>query len=108
MKMYLKKSIFWESLFFNGTYRIGVKRTDCQYLSKLPDSRCIENLNEIDEYFTDIDSNFIKNRTCLRIRKNNNDNMEITYKGKSDSLLGCFCKLENNISVSKKDYNNIW
>lgn len=61
---------------------------------------------EFDEYFTDIDGNFIKNRTCLRIRKKNNDKMEITYKGKSDSLLGLFCKLENNINVDINDYDN--
>lgn len=54
MKMYLKKSIFCESLFFNGTYRIGVKRTDWQHLSKLPDKRCIEDLNETDEFDKDI------------------------------------------------------
>ena len=29
----------------------------------------VKELEESDEYFTDIDSNFIKNRTCLRIRK---------------------------------------
>ena len=61
---------------------------------------------EIDEYFTDIDSNFIKNRTCLRIRKTDNKTMEITYKGKSDSLLGLFCKLENNISTDINNYEN--
>lgn len=54
MKMYLKKSIFWESLFFNGTYRIGVKRTDWQYLCKLRDKRCIEDLNETDEFDKDV------------------------------------------------------
>lgn len=60
---------------------------------------------ESDEYFTDINSNFIKNRTCLRIRKNDN-NMEITYKGKSDTLLGQYCKLENNISSDVDKYDN--
>lgn len=61
---------------------------------------------ETDEYFTDIDSKFIKNRTCLRIRKKNNEYMEITYKGKSDSLLGQYCKLENNIHANIEDYEN--
>ena len=61
---------------------------------------------ETDEYFTDIYSKFIKNRTCLRIRKKNNEYMEITYKGKSDSLLGQYCKLENNINASIEDYEN--
>lgn len=66
----------------------------------------IEETEETDEYFTDINSKFIKNRTCLRIRKENNKNMEITYKGKSDSLLGLFCKLENNIKCNIEDYSN--
>lgn len=60
---------------------------------------------ETDEYFTDINSNFIKNRTCLRIRKNDN-NMEITYKGKSDTLLGQYCKLENNVLSDVEKYDN--
>ena len=64
----------------------------------------IKELEESDEYFTDIYSKFIKNRTCLRIRKN--DNMEITYKGKSDTLLGQYCKLENNISSNVENYDN--
>ena len=40
-------------------------------------------INDVDEYFTDINSEYIKNRTCLRIRKTNNKQMEITFKGKS-------------------------
>ena len=40
-------------------------------------------INDVDEYFTDINSEYIKNRTCLRIRKTNNKHMEITFKGKS-------------------------
>lgn len=61
---------------------------------------------ETDEYFTDIDSKYIANRTCLRIRKQDNKTMEITFKGKSNSLLGQYCKLENNISCSLDEYNN--
>ena len=61
---------------------------------------------ESDEYFTDIDSEYIKNRTCLRIRKTNDNEMEITFKGKSVSLLGQYCKLENNIKTSIDEYNN--
>lgn len=61
---------------------------------------------ESDEYFTDINSEFISNRTCLRIRKTNNINMEVTFKGKSSSLLGQYCKLENNINANIDEYNN--
>jgi len=66
----------------------------------------IKKITETDEYFTDIDSEFIKNRTCLRLRKYNNETLEITYKGKSNSLLGQYCKLENNIAVSIDEYPN--
>jgi len=62
---------------------------------------------EIDEYFTDIDSLFIKNRTCLRTRKTNSEDLEVTYKGKSNNLLNLFCKLENNIHVNINEYDNV-
>ena len=61
---------------------------------------------EIDEYFTDIDSEYIKNRTCLRIRTQDEKTMEITFKGKSHDLLGQYCKMENNISCNIDEYNN--
>lgn len=61
---------------------------------------------ESDEYFTDINGEYIKNRVCLRIRKINNKNMKITFKGKSSSLLGQYCKLENNIIADINEYDN--
>ncbi|MBQ6323782.1 MAG: class IV adenylate cyclase [Bacilli bacterium] len=61
---------------------------------------------EEDEYFTDLNSMFIKNRTCLRIRKNNNNKMEITFKGKSLKLLGLYSKIENNIKADIEQYEN--
>lgn len=66
----------------------------------------LKDIDEIDEYFTDINSLFIKNRTCLRIRKKNNETMQITYKGKSEKLLGLYCKLENNITANIDQYDN--
>ena len=90
--------------------------TEKKYYCMQPESliRMVEELNfikikdteEIDEYFTDINSLFIKNRTCLRIRKKDNKTMQITYKGKSESLLGLYCKLENNIIADIKQYDN--
>lgn len=47
---------------------------------KLIESNNFEKGNKIyeeDIYFTDIDSNYIKNRTCLRIRKNDKNLMEL-------------------------------
>ena len=65
----------------------------------------IDVITENDEYFTDLNSMFIKNRTCLRIRNTNNIDMEITFKGKSLELLGQYSKIENNIKVDNKEYD---
>ena len=61
--------------------------------------------NEVDEYFTDINSEYIKKRTCLRIRKSNN-NMEITFKGKSKDFSSSFTKLESNFKMNPQNYDN--
>lgn len=61
---------------------------------------------EVDEYFTDINNEFVKNRTCLRARKVDNKVMEITFKGKSTSFLSQYCKLENNIFADIDQYDN--
>ena len=66
-----------------------------------------ENISDSDEYFTDIDSEYIKNRTCLRIRKTNNTNMEITFKGKSINFSNFYAKSENNINIDIIDYSNL-
>ena len=70
----------------------------------------IGEFNEVDEYFTDINSIFIKNRTCLRIRKTNNKNMELTFKGKSDKLndlQGKYAKMENNLDIDINSYDTL-
>lgn len=51
------------------------------------------NIHDIDEYFTDINSEYIQNRTCLRIRKTNNKSMELTFKGKSRKFFSFLCKI---------------
>lgn len=66
----------------------------------------ISNERESDEYFTDLELEFIKNRTCLRIRKNSKNEMELTFKGKSTSLLSHYCKLENNVKADINEYDN--
>lgn len=75
-------------------------------IAEMQNFKLVKNVVESDEYFTDIDSEYIKNRTCLRIRKSNNETMEVTFKGKSDSLLGQYCKLENNINADINQYEN--
>ena len=72
-------------------------------LTKIED----ENTSDSDEYFTDINSEYIKNRTCLRIRTTNNKNMEITFKGKSASFSNFYAKSENNINIDINDYSNL-
>lgn len=62
---------------------------------------------EVDEYFTDINSEFVRNRTCLRIRKKNNNYMELTFKGKSKDFFNSYAKIENNIVLKIEQYENI-
>lgn len=62
---------------------------------------------ESDEYFTDIDSVYIKNRTCLRIRNIDNEKLELTFKGKSKQLTNNYAKIENNITLDIQDYDSI-
>ncbi len=64
-----------------------------------------ESINETDEYFTDINSKYIKNRICLRIRKTDNKQMELTFKGKSIDFTGMYAKTENNIDIDINSYD---
>lgn len=64
-----------------------------------------ESINEIDEYFTDIDSEYVRNRTCLRIRKTDNKQMELTFKGKSIDFTSMYAKTENNIDIDINSYD---
>lgn len=66
----------------------------------------VKERKDIDEYFTDINSEFVKEKIVLRTRKKDNEKLEITYKSKSDRILGVKCKLENNIKVKIEDYDN--
>lgn len=82
-----------------------VNNTDLLEKIKMLNYKLVSEGNEIDEYFTDINSEYIKKRTCLRIRKNDN-NMEITFKGKSKDFSSSFTKLESNFSMDEKNYDN--
>lgn len=69
-----------------------------------------KNTEEVDEYFTDINSEFIKKRVCLRIRRTNNAKMELTYKGKSDKSNqsgNFFAKAESNLTVPIGEYEEL-
>ena len=62
---------------------------------------------ESDEYFTDINSIYIKNRTCLRIRNVDNKYLELTFKGKSKELTNNYAKIENNINLDIFNYDSV-
>ena len=66
----------------------------------------VSNFSESDEYFTDIDSKYIENRTCLRLRKSL-DNVELTFKGKSNEFLNSYSKVEKNIDIGIDQYNDM-
>ena len=69
--------------------------------------KLVKSGTEIDEYFTDINSEYIKNRTCLRIRKSDVSQMEITFKGKSRDFSNTFSKLESNFKIDNNNYDNL-
>ncbi len=53
---------------------------------------------EVDVYFSDLDGEYVKNRTCLRIRRTG-FRAELTHKGKSLKHSGFYAKVESNISI---------
>ncbi|MFA5248004.1 MAG: HAD-IA family hydrolase [Patescibacteria group bacterium] len=61
---------------------------------------------EKDEYFSDVKGEFIKNRTCLRLRSSGKYS-ELTFKGKSSSLSGFYSKVEHNAPMSPESANSI-
>lgn len=62
---------------------------------------------EKDEYFTDIDSRYIKNRTCLRIRSTDRESVEMTFKGKSHELNNLYIKEESNVKIDIDERDDI-
>lgn len=66
----------------------------------------ISHQQEKDEYFTDINGVFVKDRVCLRIRTTDVKS-ELTYKGKSVNSLGSYSKEENNISILPSQVSSV-
>jgi len=60
-------------------------------------------IKEIDDYFTDKEKTFIRDRVCLRFR-DKNGKKEFTYKGKSESDSNLFIKNEYNIQMDQSEY----
>ena len=65
-----------------------------------------ENIEE-DTYYTDKQETFIKDRICLRIRKINDDFLELTYKPKVENNLEKYGKREVNIKLQPVDYDDV-
>lgn len=60
-------------------------------------------VKEKDDYYTDKEKIFIKDRVCLRFR-NRDGQREFTYKGKSESNSHRFIKNEYNIQINDVEY----
>lgn len=80
---------------------------DLENIIDLQGFKLISEYNEIDEYFTDIDSLYIENRTCLRLRNTNGKNLELTFKGKSNEFLNSYSKVEQNIEMEVSQYDDM-
>ena len=64
-------------------------------------------IEETDTYFTDKDEEFIRTRTCLRIRRVDSKYMELTYKSKTSKVIERYGKKEINIQVNIADYEDL-
>lgn len=87
----MSKKVEIEQKYYCNDFKKLIEVINKKGFSKINEKR------EIDEYFTDINSEFIRNRTCLRIRITNDERMELTFKGKSKELTNNYAKIENNI-----------
>lgn len=64
-------------------------------------------VEETDTYFTDKDKEFVRTRTCLRIRRIDSKYMELTYKAKSSQDTERYGKKEVNIQIKPTDYEDL-
>ena len=64
-------------------------------------------VEETDTYFTDKDKEFVRTRTCLRIRRIDSKYMELTYKSKTSKVIERYGKKEINIQVNIADYEDL-
>lgn len=64
-------------------------------------------VEETDTYFTDKDKEFVRTRTCLRIRRIDSKYMELTYKAKSSQNTERYGKKEVNIQIKPTDYEDL-
>lgn len=97
----MSKKVEIEQKYYCSDFKKLIEVINKKGFSKINEKR------EIDEYFTDINSEFIRNRTCLRIRITNDERMELTFKGKSKELTNNYAKIENNIDIEISNYDSI-
>lgn len=62
---------------------------------------------EQDEYFTDLNSLFIRNRTCLRLRTADQKRLELTFKGKSLVCSSFYSKTESNVALNVLEHEEM-
>lgn len=90
-----------EKFFINDKHKL-------EEIAKEMNFKLVNNFKENDEYFTDINSIYIKNRTCLRLRNTDDKSLELTFKGKSnDFSLNSYAKLERNIDLKPEQYADV-
>ncbi len=97
----MSKKVEIEQKYYCNDFKKLIEVINKKGFSKINEKR------EIDEYFTDINSEFIRNRTCLRIRITNDERMELTFKGKSKEITNNYAKIENNIEIEISNYDSI-
>ena len=64
-------------------------------------------VEETDTYYTDKEKEFVRTRTCLRIRRIDSNYMELTYKAKSSQDTERYGKKEVNIQIKPTDYEDL-
>ena len=69
--------------------------------------KLVHEVEETDTYFTDKDKEFVRTRTCLRIRRIDSNYMELTYKAKSSQDTERYGKKEVNIQIKPTDYEDL-
>ena len=62
---------------------------------------------EQDEYFTDLNSLSIRNRTCLRLRTADQKHLELTFKGKSLVCSSFYSKTESNVALNILEHEEV-
>lgn len=97
----MSKKIEIEQKFYCGNYNELMNIIDSYGFTKN------EEEFESDEYFSDVNGTFIRNRSCLRIRITDNKHLELTFKGKSKDFSNSYGKAVDDINVDISNYESM-